>query len=208
MSMSRGGSAATWLRFIRAAELRKSPWKNGGGVTREIAVHPAGAGMDDFLWRVSAADVAAPGPFSHWEGVDRVLLVTRGGPIRLIQERTERAILLPAGQGFRFAGEEPYRCELLAGPVRDFNLMLRRTKAQGHAQAFHGALARRLAPGHWLWHGWRGAYEVDMSGRPSRGVLEAGDTLHLCVAAGDRPILRLTPKSRDACLIAVRIETA
>ncbi|MHA3902576.1 HutD/Ves family protein [Castellaniella sp. WN] len=209
MSFSRDGSAAaTRLHFIRAAELRESPWKNGGGITREITVHPAGAGLDDFLWRVSAADVAAPGPFSRWEGVDRVLLVTRGGPIRLIQEDTGRAVVLPAGQGFRFAGEESYRCELPAGPVRDFNLMLRRTKAQGHVTTFRGAVARRLAPGHWLWHGWHGAYEMDLPGRLSRGALEAGDTLHLSVPAGDCPVLRMTPKTEDARLIVTRIEMA
>ena len=208
MSMSRGGSAATRLRFIRAAELRASPWKNGGGVTREIAVHPAGAGMDDFLWRVSAAEVVTPGPFSYWEGVDRVLLVTQGGPVHLIQERTRRTVVLPAGRDFRFAGEEPYRCELPAGPVRDFNLMLRRTKAQGHVTTCQGAVVQRLAPGHWLWHGWHGAYEIEVPGRLGRGALEAGDTLHLSVAVGDCPALRLTPMSGDARLIVARIETA
>jgi len=207
-TLFRGGPAATRLRFIRAAELRASPWRNGGGVTREIAVHPAGAGMDDFLWRVSAADVATPGPFSHWAGVDRVLLVTQGGPVHLIQERTQRTVVLPAGRDFRFAGEEPYRCELPAGPVRDFNLMLRRAKAQGHVEACRGEVVRRLAPGHWLWHGWHGAYEVDVPGRLSRGVLEAGDSLHLSVAAGDRPVLRMTPRTGDARLIVARIETA
>jgi environmental stress-induced protein Ves len=207
-TLSHGGPAATRLRLIRAAELRASPWKNGGGVTREIAVHPAGAGMDDFLWRVSAAEVAASGPFSHWDGVDRVLLVTRGGPIHLIRTDTRRTVSLSAGEAFRFAGEDPYHCELVAGPVRDFNLMLRRAKAQGQVTTCGGAVTRRLAPGHWLWHGWTGTYEADVPGRLSRGVLEAGDTLHLAVAAGDCPALRLTPRTGDARLIVARIETA
>lgn len=206
MSMSRGRSVATRLRFIRAAELRASPWKNGGGITREIAIHPAAAGMDDFLWRISAAEVATPGPFSHWEGVDRVLLVTHGGPVHLIQQHTQRTVILPAGQAFRFTGEEPYCSELPAGPVRDFNLMLRRTKAQGHVTTCQGTVAQRLAPGHWLWYGWHGAYAVEVPGRLSQGMLAAGDTLHLCVAAGDCPVLRMTPQSEDARLIVARID--
>ena len=31
------------------------PWKNGGGTTREVAVSPEGAGLDDFAWRISLA---------------------------------------------------------------------------------------------------------------------------------------------------------
>ncbi|MBM7325185.1 HutD family protein, partial [Agrobacterium sp. S2] len=47
------------------------PWKNGGGVTTEIIVHPAKASMADFDWRISMANVAQDGPFSIFPGVDR-----------------------------------------------------------------------------------------------------------------------------------------
>lgn len=206
MPMSPGQSAATRLSWIRAADLRPSLWKNGGGVTREIAVHPAGSGTDDFLWRISAAEVAASGPFSEWAGVDRGLLITHGGPVHLVQRQTQRLTVLPAGQCFNFPGEEPYRCELPAGPVRDFNLMVRRTRAQGDLKTYDGAVVRRLTPGHWLWHGWHGVYEVDVPDRLRQGLLEAGDTLHLCVAAGDDPVIRMTPKTEDARLILARVD--
>jgi environmental stress-induced protein Ves len=52
--------AATLLRGV---DLVAAPWKNGGGVTREVAAFPAGAGLDAFVWRVSIADVAQAGPF-------------------------------------------------------------------------------------------------------------------------------------------------
>ncbi|MBN3819399.1 HutD family protein, partial [Paraburkholderia sp. Se-20369] len=32
--------------MMRAADLVASPWKNGGGVTREIAAFPPGAALD------------------------------------------------------------------------------------------------------------------------------------------------------------------
>ena len=47
---------------MRFAELPLAPWRNGGGVTREVAVD--GPGAQDFEWRISIADVNEPGPFS------------------------------------------------------------------------------------------------------------------------------------------------
>ena len=46
---------------IRAADYRAMAWKNGQGMTREIAREP---GDGDFLWRLSIAEVAASGDFS------------------------------------------------------------------------------------------------------------------------------------------------
>ena len=62
----------------RAADRIAMTWKNGGGVTREVAAYPPGAGLDDFDWRVSMATVEAGGPFSVFPGVDRVLAVLEG----------------------------------------------------------------------------------------------------------------------------------
>ena len=53
----------TRYRLLRAAERRAEPWKNGGGVTREVAACGAEVETGDFDWRVSIAEVAAPGPF-------------------------------------------------------------------------------------------------------------------------------------------------
>ena len=44
--------------LLAAKDRIAQPWKNGGGVTREIAVEPPGAGFDSFGWRVSTAVVA------------------------------------------------------------------------------------------------------------------------------------------------------
>jgi len=63
------------VSLIRGADLVASPWKNGGGVTREVAAFPEGAALDAFVWRVSVADVAQAGPFSRFAGIDRTLAV-------------------------------------------------------------------------------------------------------------------------------------
>jgi environmental stress-induced protein Ves len=51
------------------------PWKNGGGTTRQLAVGPADATADDFLWRLSIARIDAPGSFSVFSGIDRTILL-------------------------------------------------------------------------------------------------------------------------------------
>ena len=62
------------LHRFALADLSPTPWKNGGGSTREIVCRPPGAGMDSFEWRVSIATIAQSGPFSVFAGVDRVIL--------------------------------------------------------------------------------------------------------------------------------------
>ena len=46
------------LQFFDLATVPATPWKNGGGSTRELACWPLGAGMDAFGWRVSVATIA------------------------------------------------------------------------------------------------------------------------------------------------------
>ena len=60
----------------RWADAVERPWRNGGGVTRELASSPEG--VDDFDWRVSIAEVTASGDFSRFPGVDRTIV--RLGP--------------------------------------------------------------------------------------------------------------------------------
>ncbi|HXZ10527.1 MAG TPA: HutD family protein, partial [Paraburkholderia sp.] len=74
---------APQMTLIRATGLVASPWKNGGGVTREVAAYPQGAGLDTFVWRVSVADVSQPGPFSRFAGIDRTLVLLSGAGMLL-----------------------------------------------------------------------------------------------------------------------------
>jgi environmental stress-induced protein Ves len=71
------------MKHLSRRDYRARPWKNGGGVTHEVAVWPEGAGMDDFAWRVSLAELQGPGPFSIYPGVSRSLLLLEGNPVRL-----------------------------------------------------------------------------------------------------------------------------
>ena len=48
------------IRLVDRRTARQLPWKNGQGVTLELAIAPPGAGLDDFDWRISSARVDLP----------------------------------------------------------------------------------------------------------------------------------------------------
>ena len=102
------------------------PWKNGGGQTAEILCWPDGAGFDDFTLRLSTARVDSSGPFSDFAGIDRVLTVIEGGPMRLCVGGQSHSLAM--AQPFAFAGDLPCAAEVDA-PLLDFNVMTRRPLA-------------------------------------------------------------------------------
>jgi len=116
------------MRVLRAAEYKSMPWKNGGGVTTEIAVSPAGAGLYDFDWRISMARVEGSGPFSQFAGIDRTLAVLEGegvvldiaGRPPISITRTTAPLLFPA--------DVPTTAALIGGPITDLNVMTRRSR--------------------------------------------------------------------------------
>lgn len=115
------------MRVLRAADRIATPWKNGGGVTREVAVFPPGAGLHDFEWRISLAQIEADGPFSTFPGVDRVLTVIQGGGLLMTVD--DRLLALDAASPpLAFAGEARVAARLTDGPIGDLNLMVRRDK--------------------------------------------------------------------------------
>ncbi|GJF24845.1 MULTISPECIES: HutD family protein [Streptomyces] len=112
-------------QILWASERTPAPWKNGGGVTSEVAVHPQGAGTDDFGWRVSVADVARSGPFSTFDGVDRIITVVDGPGMALTVDGIPHVVDAPY-EPFAFPGDAVTECRLLDGPIVDFNVMARR----------------------------------------------------------------------------------
>ncbi len=123
-------------RFALGA-LPPRPWKNGGGTTREIAAAPPGAGVADFDWRVSVAEIASDGPFSAFPGVDRQIVLLEGAGVRLRGARFDRCLDRPL-EPFAFAGEEPVEASLLGGPSRDLNVMTRRGAARAELRVVAG----------------------------------------------------------------------
>jgi environmental stress-induced protein Ves len=113
------------VQVLWAAARAAVPWKNGGGVTREVAVHPQGAGFDTLDWRVSIAQVRTAGPFSSLPGLDRRLAVLEG--VLAITLGAEPETTLSAGApSLHFPGEAPVQAHPVDGPVTDLNIMTRR----------------------------------------------------------------------------------
>ena len=109
----------------RAAERRFAPWKNGGGETAEVICHPAGAGFEDFQWRISTAKVGGSGPFSVFPGIDRVLTVLEGGAMVLRFEDGSVIETDPESGPHPFDGGLACDAELPGEGLLDLNLMVR-----------------------------------------------------------------------------------
>ncbi|MBX3566708.1 MAG: HutD family protein [Rhizobiaceae bacterium] len=116
------------MRLVRSADHRATPWKNGGGTTVEIAVHPPGASVDEFEWRLSMATVATDGPFSVFADIDRTLTVLDGEGIVLDVAGQPPVTLTPRSPPHVFPGDVATGSWLVGGPVRDLNIMTRRRK--------------------------------------------------------------------------------
>lgn len=117
---------ADWLR------LPPEPWKNGGGVTRTLAVDT----QPEPRWRVSIADIDRDGPYSRFPGHDRVSVVLSGQGVTLQGDGKE--IRLLPGVPTAFAGDVAFQSRLLGGPVRVLNLFVLRGAAQAAVSGFGG----------------------------------------------------------------------
>ena len=124
--------------ILREHECPSVPWKNGQGRTRQLAIYPMGAGGDDFLWRISVAEVDSAAPFSSFPGVDRQIALLRGAGFTMTLDRQQRHTLVTPFEPFAFPGEADVEVELVDGATQDFNLMLRRGKADGRIDVLHG----------------------------------------------------------------------
>jgi environmental stress-induced protein Ves len=110
------------LGIMRFSELPVAPWRNGGGVTREV-VASGGSGSQGFDWRISIADVSEPGPFSTFPGFDRVITLVEGERMDLEIDGVVHTLGLH--ESLSFDGASQTSCSLPGGPTRDLNVMTR-----------------------------------------------------------------------------------
>ncbi|WEK46357.1 MAG: HutD family protein [Candidatus Andeanibacterium colombiense] len=125
--------------MLAAAGRGIQPWKNGGGVTSEIAVLPGEAPGADFEWRLSMAKVAEPAVFSHFAGIDRTLAVVSGRLALELEHETRRIELSPDSVPIGFGGEALVVGTPIGGPVVDLNLMTRRGHWSGSIERIASA---------------------------------------------------------------------
>lgn len=160
---------------ILAAEQPPTPWKNGGGLARDLLLWPSAA---DWWLRISLADITTDGPFSAWPGVQRWFAVTRGAGVRLHGAGGQAHTQRPADGPWCFDGGQALQCTLIDGSVQALNLMLR-SGASGLMQTW--ALTEDwpeqarfdVAAGclHWPWRG--PGVGLHLGARPPAGMPRA-----------------------------------
>lgn len=184
-------------RILRADHLQPVPWRNGQGITREIAVTPPGEGMDDFLWRVSLADVVGAAPFSRFPGVDRTIVLIDGAGFRMTLDGAQVHDLTTPCVPFAFPGEAEVAVALAGGATRDFNLMLRRGRATGGVEVWREPGRRACTTDMALLYAVQGPIVT------SAGTLATGDSWLPGTTPGDEVVL-----GTGALALVVRVRSA
>ena len=112
--------------LVHLEQVTPAPWHNGGGVTRELLAWPQ---REDWMVRLSVAEIDKDGPFSRLPGVRRWFAVLSGQGVKL---RIGGAVheLRASSMPLQFDGAAQTDCKLVGGPTRDFNLMLKQGAAR------------------------------------------------------------------------------
>jgi environmental stress-induced protein Ves len=175
------------VRLLRARDRVARPWKNGGGVTRDITVFPEGADDESFLWRVSVATIAAAGPFSRFPEIDRALMLLDGELVIKVGDVAHR--LRPGSAALRFTGEEMVSAAPVGEACTVLNIMARRKAFSTKLDRWQAV--RPTSADYLLWLA-TGTTGVTVDGR--RFDLSANDALLIDAPAGvslplDAPVI-------------------
>lgn len=109
------------VQVLKADSFKRMPWLNGGGSTTELHAEM----HDDYerpVWRISRADVAGDGPFSHFEGYDRTLTLTQGAGMTLHHEGGGEDVLERRFAMATFKGDISTHATLHGDEIQDFNV--------------------------------------------------------------------------------------
>ncbi len=113
------------MHRFRIDDLPRERWRNGAGWTRTVCSREVGGQP---WWRVSVAEISAAGPFSRFEGMDRIAVMLSGGGLCLSNAQVRLRFDGP-GSVVQFPGEWDLQCDAPALPAQLFNIMVRRGSA-------------------------------------------------------------------------------
>lgn len=117
---------------INPKQFISMPWKNGMGITWELARQEALDG-NAFSWRISIAEVGTDGPFSLYQGYQRIIGTLEGEGMLLEVDKTS-AKEVGRFELFAFSGSSEVNCSLVKGAIRDFNIIYRPDLCRVRAQ--------------------------------------------------------------------------
>ena len=164
--------APVWQQ-IALAHTPPTPWKNGGGTTRELLAWPTPL---DWTLRLSVAQVDADGPFSRFDGITRWFAVLAGAGVRLHMPDISLTHSLDVSSSpLAFDGALAVDCTLIDGPTQDFNLMAR--------SARHPQTRMQRVKGQVHWQGTTPTL-LAVWAHTAPATLQLGDHPSLGIAAG------------------------
>ena len=171
------------FRILNPDEFQTNPWKNGGGVTHEIARHAVGEGWQ---WRISIAEVGADGPFSLFPGMTRILTVIDGAGIDLLSADgvMEARLYRPVP----FSGDLDVTARVVGGPVRNLNLIYDANAVEAAVEVVLGPVTLTCAAGAVGFLCLSGAVTVAGDGLPM-GAFALGTGADIALAPGAAGLL-------------------
>ncbi len=196
-----------FAQLIESESLVAAAWKNGGGSTKQIAIHPPVASLEkgDFLWRLSTAEVTKPGAFSIFPDFDRLLTLVTGDELVLEFQKIHKSVR--PGMVLHFQGEEPVRSDLPKGPVSDLGLIYDRDQVLAKMSLLEVAKRPRsfalTAPTVLLFALGGSVTAIAYPGEEEFD-LEAGDTLRIGAHVEERLVF-LDPGKDSVRLAAIEI---
>jgi uncharacterized protein len=132
------------IRFIPQSSLVQGRWRNGQGVSWEIASFKED-GATDFLWRFAKARIDNDVPFSIYPGMDRIFMMIEGQGMDL---EFEGGRVLQVHEKFvphAFSCDVPLVCRLRGGPSMDLNLFAAHGKIKASCEVKQIAGTQQLA---------------------------------------------------------------
>ena len=171
------------FHILNPDEFQTNPWKNGGGVTHEIARHAVGEGWQ---WRISIAEVGGDGPFSLFPGMTRILTVIDGAGIDLLSAGGVLEARLH--QPVPVSGDLDVTARLVGGPVRNLNLIYDANAVEATVEVVFGPATLICAAGTVGFLCLSGAVTVAGDGVPM-GAFALGTGANIALATGAAGLL-------------------
>ena len=146
------------MRIIRKSEFIEGRWRNGMGMSWDIASDPAGT--EDFGWRFAIARIDADVPFSDYPNVDRIFTLIEGNGLDLDFEGRPALAVHRRFVPHPYPCDVPTFCRLRDGACRALNLFTRRGRWRAAADVM-SSRAEIAHPGLILLFALKGAADVD-----------------------------------------------
>jgi environmental stress-induced protein Ves len=166
------------LKIIPATDFKQVPWKNGKGVTTELAINDGGT-LTDFIWRLSIASVVENGVFSNFSGYQRNLVLIEGQGIMLCHDNNHTDKLSKHLDFATFDGGSETVGTLPDQAIKDFNIITKDEQCLTKVSTFIEHTAVTLAQGLYFVFSLAGDVEVVQTDNQKTLSLTKGDLLQI-----------------------------